>query len=228
MDAGTTKFEALGRFLYQLTISSDPKDQISKISIATSGGIQVDLTSPKAKSALQSAVLKGIFESMAKHRSATAAAAAPKVTLINSSMVAMTNGVDVRQGELAGNEVQHLNNSITVEVQMKNKKEKLLVMGSVFGEDPRIVRVNEYTDFPAFRPEGNLLIFNNEDKPGAIAGILNELKQSQINIANFGLSRQASVKLALGILSLDSVPSEETMASLKKLPTVQNLQFAQV
>ncbi|KAF1328210.1 Phosphoglycerate dehydrogenase, partial [Globisporangium splendens] len=220
--------EALGRFLYQLTISSDPKDQISKVSIATSGGIQVDITSPKAKSALQSAVLKGIFGSMAKHRSTTTTVAAPKVTLINSSMIAMTNGVDVRQGELAGNEVQHLNNSITVEVQTKNKKEKLLVMGSVFGEDPRIVRVNEYTDFPAFRPEGNLLIFNNEDKPGAIAGILNELKQSQINIANFGLSRQVSVKLALGILALDSVPSEETMASLKNLPTVQNLKFAQV
>lgn len=218
--------ESLGRFLYQLTISGDPKDHISKISIATSGGVQVDLTSPKAKSALQSAVLKGIFESMAKHRSASVAPT-PKVTLINSSMVAMTNGVDVRQGELLGNEVQHLNNSITVEVETKGK-EKILVMGSVFGEDPRVVRVNEYTDFPAFRPEGNLLIFNNEDKPGAIAGILHELSQSQINIANFGLSRQANVEMALGILALDSVPSTETIESLKQLPTVQNLQFAQV
>jgi|UniRef100_K3WLQ6 hypothetical protein len=63
----------------------------------------------------------------------------------------------------------------SAEKTTKNKKEKLLVMGSVFGEDLRIVRVNEYTDFPAFRSESNLLIFNNEDKPGSIAGILNEL-----------------------------------------------------
>lgn len=218
--------DSLGRFLHQLTVSSDPKNQITKVLIATSGGIQVDITSPKAKSALQSAVIKGMFESMAQHKH-HGSAAAPKVTLINSSMVAMTNGIDVRQGELAGNEVQHLSNSITVEVETASK-EKFLVMGSVFGEDPRIVRVNEYTDFPAFRPEGNLLIFNNEDKPGAIAEILQELAHSQINIANFGLSRQANVKMALGILALDSVPSEVTLESLKKLPSVQNLQFTKV
>lgn len=218
--------DSLGRFLHQLTVSSDPKNQITKVLIATSGGIQVDITSPKAKSALQSAVIKGMFESMAQHKH-HGSAAAPKVTLINSSMVAMTNGIDVRQGELAGNEVQHLSNSITVEVETASK-EKFLVMGSVFGEDPRIVRVNEYTDFPAFRPEGNLLIFNNEDKPGAIAEILQELAHSQINIANFGLSRQANVKMALGILALDSVPSEVTLESLKKLPSVQNLQFAKI
>ncbi|GAB9474012.1 Phosphoglycerate dehydrogenase [Globisporangium polare] len=218
--------DSLGRFLHQLTVSSDLKGQITKVLIATSGGIQVDITSPKAKSALQSAVIKGMFESMAQHKH-HGSAAAPKVTLINSSMVAMTNGIDVRQGELAGNEVQHLSNSITVEVETASK-EKFLVMGSVFGEDPRIVRVNEYTDFPAFRPEGNLLIFNNEDKPGAIAEILQELAHSQINIANFGLSRQANVRMALGILALDSVPSEATLESLKKLPSVQNLQFAKV
>lgn len=218
--------DSLGRFLHQLTASSDPKEQITKVSIATSGGVQVDITSPKAKSALQSAVIKGMFESMAQHKH-HGSAAGPKVTLINSSMVAMTTGIDVRQGELAGNEVQHLSNSITVEVETTSKN-KFLVMGSVFGEDPRVVRVNEYTDFPAFRPEGNLLIFNNEDKPGAIAEILQELAHSQINIANFGLSRQANVKMALGILALDSVPSEATLESLKKLPSVQNLQFAKI
>lgn len=218
--------DALGRFLHQLAVSSDPKDQIAKVSIATSGGVQVDITSPKAKSALQSAVVRGMLESMAAHRT-NAHKAAPRVTLINSAMLAMANGMDVRMGELAGTEVQHLSNSITVEVETKSKA-KLLVMGSVFGEDPRIVRVNEYTDFPAFRPEGNLLIFNNEDRPGAIAGILSELAQSQINIANFGLSRQENVALALGILALDSEPSTATLEALKQLPTVQNLQFAKI
>ncbi|TYZ68280.1 hypothetical protein PybrP1_002936 [[Pythium] brassicae (nom. inval.)] len=227
--------DALGRFLHQLVVSSSPKDYVAKVSIATSGGVQVDITTPKAKSALQAAVMKGVLESMAQHRSgvataatATAAATAePQVTLINASMIAMSNGIDVRQGELSGNEVQHLSNSITVAVETKAKT-KLLVTGSVFGEDPRIVRVNEYTDFPAFRPEGNLLIFNNEDKPGAIAGILHELAQAQINIANFGLSRQEHVATALGILTLDTEPSCETLRTLKNLPTVQNLQFAKI
>lgn len=221
--------DALGRFLHQLLVSSHPKDAVAKVSIATTGGVQVDITSPKAKSALQAAIMKGVLESMAQHhrRGATDAASSPNVTLINASMIAMSNGIDVRQGELSGTEVQHLSNSITVAVETKAKA-KLLVTGSVFGEDPRIVRVNEYTDFPAFRPEGNLLIFNNEDKPGAIAGILRELAQAQINIANFGLSRQANVATALGILALDTEPSQETLRTLKNLPTVQNLQFAKV
>lgn len=218
--------EAIGRFLFEITVSSDPKDKISKVMIATSGGLQVDITSPRAKSALQSAVMKGAMASLGERRRARQFDT-PNITLLNSSLVAMTNGIDVRQGEVEGPELQHLNNSITVEVETKAKV-KHLIMGSVFGEDPRIVRVNEYTDFPAFRPSGNLLMFKNQDKPGAIAGILNELSRSQINIANFGLSRQDNVEHALGILSLDQAPSEDTLERLRKLPTLQSLQFATV
>jgi D-3-phosphoglycerate dehydrogenase len=88
--------------------------------------------------------------------------------------------------------------------------------------------VNEYSDFPAFRPKGDVLVFNNEDVPGAIAGILSELSEAKINIANFGLARQANVELPLGILILDSVPSDETLNALKELPSVRSVRFAQV
>jgi D-3-phosphoglycerate dehydrogenase len=122
---------------------------------------------------------------------------------------------------------RHLKNCLAVVVETKNK-DRLLVKGSVFGEDPRVVRVNEYSDFPAFRPKGNVLVFNNEDVPGAIAGILSELSEAKINIANFGLARQANVELPLGILILDSVPSDETLNALKELPSVRSVRFAQV
>lgn len=46
------------------------------------------------------------------------------------------SSIDVRQGELSDDEVQHLSDSITVEVETKSK-EKVLVVGSVFGEDLR-------------------------------------------------------------------------------------------
>ncbi|DAZ97869.1 TPA: hypothetical protein N0F65_003296 [Lagenidium giganteum] len=217
--------ESLGRFLFQMSVSGDVKDAIARVSIATGGGIQVDITTPHAKSAIQGAVMKGIMD--AQHDKHGDAALPPRVSLLNSSMLAMTNGIDVRQGELQGSEALHLNNSITVEVETKSKT-KLLVMGSVFGEDPRIVRVNEYTDFPAFRPEGNLLLFKNLDRPGAIACVLKELAQAEINIANFGLSRQANVELAMGILALDSPPSADTLEKLRQLPSVQHVHFARI
>ncbi|KAJ0411222.1 hypothetical protein ATCC90586_003861 [Pythium insidiosum] len=241
--------EALGRFLFHLVVTNDAKDPITRVSLATTGGLQVDITTPSAKAALQSAVAKGILDcinvkrggqgfgtprisllnaSLLAMTSGIDGFGTPRISLLNASLLAMTSGIDVRAGELASaQDVAHLNNSVTVQVATRSKA-KFLIMGSVFGEEPRVVRINDYTDFPAFRPEGNILLFRNEDKPGAIAGILKELAAARINIANLGLSRQANQAHALGILSLDAAPSTETLETLKQLPTVESLQFAQV
>ncbi|TMW68223.1 hypothetical protein Poli38472_007895 [Pythium oligandrum] len=219
--------EALGRFLFHLTVTNDRKDPITRVSVATCGGVQVDITTPQAKSALQSAVMKGILDCINELRGGNGFGT-PRISLLNASLLAMTNGIDVRAGDLTARDATlHLNNSITVQVETRSK-EQFLIMGTVFGDDPRVVRINEYTNFPSFRPEGNLLIFKNEDKPGAIAGILKELVAAQINIANFGLSRQPNSDLALGILSLDSTPSIETIEKLKGLSNVESVQFALV
>ncbi|POM60038.1 Phosphoglycerate dehydrogenase [Phytophthora palmivora] len=221
--------ESLGRFVHQLTLSADPKDHITNISLAATGGFQIDITTPQARQLLQNSLLKGMLESMREYKS-TEDNEQVDVTLLNASLLAMAKGIDVRQGDLKSDPAamrRHLKNCLAVEVETKNK-DRLLVKGSVFGEDPRVVRVNEYSDFPAFRPKGNLLVFNNEDVPGAIAGILSELSEAKINIANFGLARQTNVELPLGILALDSVPSDETLNALKELPSVRSVRFAQV
>ncbi|GMF19349.1 unnamed protein product [Phytophthora fragariaefolia] len=222
--------ESLGRFVHQLTLSADPKDHITNISLAATGGFQIDITTPQARQLLQNALLKGMLESMREHKQGVEDDDEPNVSLLNASLLAMAKGIDVRQGDLQTDPAavrRHLKNCLAVVVETKNK-DRLLVKGSVFGEDPRVVRVNEYSDFPAFRPKGNLLVFNNEDVPGAIAGILSELSEAKINIANFGLARQNNVELPLGILTLDSVPSDETLNALKELPSVRSVRFAQV
>ncbi|CAH0518939.1 unnamed protein product [Peronospora belbahrii] len=222
--------ESLGRFVHQLTLSVDSKDRITHVSLAATGGFQIDIATPQSRQLLQNALLKGMLESMREHKHAAEDSEQPDVSLLNASLFAMAKGIDVRQGDLPSDPLamrRHLKNCLTVVVKTKNK-DRLLVKGSVFGEDPRVVRVNEYSDFPAFRPQGNLLVFNNEDVPGAIASILSELSQAKINIANFGLARQSNVELPLGILALDSVPSNETLDALKKLPSVRSVRFAQV
>jgi D-3-phosphoglycerate dehydrogenase len=221
--------ESLGRLVHQLTLSKDPKDQITNVSLAATGGFQIDITTPQARQVLQNSLLKGMIESMREHED-DEDEDQPDVSLLNASLLAMAKGIDVRQGDLQSDPAavrRHLKNCLAVVVETKNK-DRLLVKGSVFGEDPRVVRVNEYSDFPAFRPKGNVLVFNNEDVPGAIAGILSELSEAKINIANFGLARQANVELPLGILILDSVPSDETLNALKELPSVRSVRFAQV
>ncbi|KAG3164255.1 hypothetical protein PI124_g5507 [Phytophthora idaei] len=222
--------ESLGRFVHQLTLSADPKDRITNVFVAATGGLQIDITTPQARQVLQNALLKGMLESMREHKEPAEGEEQPEISLLNSSLFAMAKGIDVRQGDLKTDPAavrRHLKNCLAVVVETKNK-DRLLVKGSVFGEDPRIVRVNEYSDFPAFRPKGNILVFNNEDVPGAIAGILSELSEAKINIANFGLARQNNVEHPLGILALDSVPSDETLNALKELPSVRSVRFAQV
>ncbi|KAG1698488.1 hypothetical protein DVH05_015027 [Phytophthora capsici] len=222
--------ESLGRFVHQLTLSADPKDRITNVSLAATGGFQIDITTPQARQVLQNSLLKGMLQSMREHKESSEDQEQTEITLLNSSLVAMAKGIDVRQGDLKTDPAavrRHLKNCLAVVVETKNK-DRLLVKGSVFGEDPRIVRVNEYSDFPAFRPKGNILVFNNEDVPGAIAGILSELSEAKINIANFGLARQSNIEHPLGILALDSVPSDETLNALKELPSVRSVRFAQV
>lgn len=46
------------------------------------------------------------------------------------------------------------------------------ITGSVFGNQPHIVQVDEYSDNFAFRPDSNyILSFRNDDRPGAISEV---------------------------------------------------------
>jgi len=216
--------ESLGRFIVQMILSKNSsKIKLASICVATKGGKDIDITTPKARSALQSAVLKGVMDSL---QSTCNDGTEVKYSYLNSNLLAMSSGIDVHFGELVG-ENSHLNNAVTVEIKTKCG-DKFLVMGSVFGEEPRIVQVDEYSDFPAFKPQGTLLFFNNEDRPGAIAGILKELSESKINVASLGLARQSNLSKALGILGLDTDPSNETITNLKELPGIENVRIARL
>ncbi|KAF0716732.1 Aste57867_2696 [Aphanomyces stellatus] len=208
--------ESLGRFLDQVLPSGD----VAHVTITTKGGRDIDITTPKARSALQGAVVKGLL--------AARAHGAP-LSLLNASVVAMGQGIDVRLAdELDGHATtQHLNNAVQVQVELQTGA-RCVVMGTVFGEEPRIVQVDEYNDFPAFKPHGTMLFFNNEDRPGAITGVLDQLARADINIASLGLARQADKPQAMGMLSLDSDPTDEIVARLKDLPGITNVRVAKL
>lgn len=65
--------------------------------------------------------------------------------------------------------------------------QKHRLVGTVVGPDrrPRIVQVDDYR--MEIAPEGNWLVFSNEDRPGVIAGVCAELGGAGINIGNFVL-----------------------------------------
>ncbi len=75
--------------------------------------------------------------------------------------------------------------------------------GTVFGSNElRIVEINNYP--VEFKPEGNILIYKNIDKPGMLASVSRELSLSNINIASLSLGRKSEGDLALTIVNIDS------------------------
>ena len=54
-----------------------------------------------------------------------------------------------------------------------------------------------------FKPEGNILIYKNIDKPGMLASVSQELSSSNINIASLSLGRKSEGDLAMTVINVD-------------------------
>jgi predicted amino acid-binding ACT domain protein len=76
--------------------------------------------------------------------------------------------------------------------------------GSVVDGKPRIVGIDEWRGITTFKPERTVLVLNNTDKPGAIAGVTSVLADAGINVASMGVARQGIHLPALCIVTVDS------------------------
>lgn len=98
------------------------------------------------------------------------------------------------------------------------------VSGTFFGSTPHLVRINGRS--VEARPEGVLMVFENNDRPGIVGRIGTILGQHQVNIASMSLSRSEPGAQALSVLNLDSMPPEACLAALRAEPDISNLRFA--
>ena len=91
--------------------------------------------------------------------------------------------------------------------------------GTLFGDgDSRVVRFENYP--LEFRPEGNLLVLENFDKPGVVGKVGTLLAEANVNIADIHLSRRGQE--ALAVLRLDQEPTPELVEKLAALPEVKS------
>jgi D-3-phosphoglycerate dehydrogenase len=86
----------------------------------------------------------------------------------------------------------------------------------------RVVNINGY--WIDCIPEGNLIVFQNHDRPGVIGKVGSLLGELGINIANFALGRKNGSGLALGVLQVDS---EVQSPVLERLRSVGDLLWAE-
>jgi hypothetical protein len=90
--------------------------------------------------------------------------------------------------------------------------------GTMFGKEPRLVRLNEF-EVEAV-PEGPLLFLHNRDLPGVIGRVGTILGDAGLNIARMAVSRRGGSREAVALLGLDSPVSAAVLAELRGLDSI--------
>lgn len=135
------------------------------------------------------------------------------VNFVNAPFVAKERGIKVI--EIKSSRAIDFASSITIKV--KTKSEENLVEGALFGKkEPRIVRIDKF--FLDAVPEGNLLLLQNEDKPGVIGNVGTLLAANSVNIARLHLGRQTVGGQAVSVWSVDTPLSKGLLEKVLKLP----------
>lgn len=152
-------------------------------------------------------VLKGLLENISEE----------PVNIVNSKVIADEKGIKV--DVITSSENSYYANSITVSIELNNSKK--VVTGTVLDESLRIVRIDGFN--LEFKPEGNLLIYNNLDKPGVLSKVSSVLSSNNINIAGLTLGRTGLGKEAITVISCDEDIDNKTIESVAKLQFVENV-----
>jgi len=105
-----------------------------------------------------------------------------------------------------------------VSVRASGNGEETFVSGTVLGNTPRIIGINDFSI--EIKPEETMLLCSNYDRPGAIGKIGTTLGNAGINISSMQLSRVAANGLAMFALTLDQMPAEEILDTLRHMSDV--------
>ena len=125
-------------------------------------------------------------------------------------MLAQERGIAIEEGT---GESRTYKNVIEIEVEAQNATIK--IVGTITEEGRQhVVRMNDY--WIDFVPHGQLLIFQNHDRPGVIGRIGKLLGDVEVNIANFSLGRKDASGLALAVMEVDGNLSDELISQIEQ------------
>ncbi len=146
-----------------------------------------------------------------------------EVNAVNAGMLARDRGIELK--ESASESSDHFSTLIRLEVVGDEGVRS--VAGTLFDESrPRLVNLD--TCEVEIAPEGNLIFFQNEDKPGVIAAIGAVLADAGINIGDFRLGRRVDTGGAVALIQVDTTPDASVLARMSELPNVLAVRYAEL
>ncbi|MFQ5433821.1 MAG: phosphoglycerate dehydrogenase, partial [Anaerolineae bacterium] len=147
----------------------------------------------------------------------------PHANPINAPVIANEMGISVTQ-TIGQNPLDYPN---LISCRARWDGGERLLAGVLFaGGEPRIVRWNKYT--LDARPEGSVLLLQNQDVPGVIGQIGTILAAYDVNIGEWRMGRDKPGGEALSVINLDSAPPQEALDALKRISAITELMLVQL
>jgi D-3-phosphoglycerate dehydrogenase len=141
-----------------------------------------------------------------------------QVNLVNATALARERGIVIeeRVAEAPGDFGTLIQSEVTTE------RKTYLASGTLFGKQfLRLVRLGSY--LLDAHIDGTLLIFTHMDRPGLIGFIGRTLGDEGVNIAQMNVGREDPGGEAIGVVNLDSVPSEKALEMLRQNSNILSL-----
>lgn len=158
---------------------------------------------------LVKAIASGLLKGMLMERTAD------HVNYTNAPLLAQEYGVAITQ--TTGAVMADYPNEIICRAFWEGGER--LIAGVLFGgSEPRIVQVDNYK--LEAKPEGFVLVLQNQDVPGVIGQVGTILSAYGVNIGEWRLGRDKPGGAALSFINLDSRPSEAVMHTLEEITAV--------
>lgn len=142
------------------------------------------------------------------------------VNLINARHYAEDRGLNIR--ETTATQTKTFNDLITIKLGEDAEYQK--VSATVFGKDDyRIVEIDGFGI--ELRLEGDIIMYQNVDKPGMLAAVSGALAKQDINIASLSLGRTNKGKNAITAVSVDKKLTDKELQPILELDGVEALQY---
>lgn len=151
------------------------------------------------------------------------------VNFVNAPALADERGLRLLEGREP--DAGAFQSQIKVRASTKAGGESHLVAGTVFGNRPRFVRVDDlHLDFP---PEGHVLVTRHDDVPGVVGRIGTLLGENGVNIRRIELGKAGGADPvehggAVGYLAIDANPGPELLAKICELPFIREASLVRI
>ena len=142
--------------------------------------------------------------------------AMPAINVISAPGIARERGIAI--DEVLRDADADYESLVTLEFSSAGVEHRL--EGTVFHDGrPRIVRIDDVKIDAPFAPR--MLYFQNEDKPGIIAGLAGAIGDAGLNIATFALGRDKVGGNAVSLIEIDGDLPHPVQARIGRVPGVK-------